>query len=73
MAKLSPKKKAQKQKIRKPKVISWRVKYGAHTRAIRPCIAPFNEPEHTVSYPVRPVLWRLTEANERVLDIYKED
>ena len=72
MAKLSPKKKAQKPKTRKPKAIPWRVKYGAHTRAIRPCITPFNELEHAVSYPVRPVLCMLAEANERVLDIYKD-
>ena len=73
MPTLKPKKKAQKPKTRKPKVIPWRVKYGAHTQAIRPCIAPFNEPEHAASYPAKPVLWRLAEANERVLDIYKED
>lgn len=72
MAKLSPKKKAQKPKTRKPKAISWRVKYGTHTKAVRPYIAPFNEPEHAISYPVKPVLWTLAEANERVLDIYKE-
>lgn len=52
MVKLSPKKKAQKPKTRKPKAIPWRVKYGAHTKAMRPCITPFNEPEHAVSYPV---------------------
>lgn len=73
MARLSPKKKAQKPKVRKLKTIPWRVKYGAHTRVKRPCITPFNEPEHAVSYPVRPVLWTLAEANERVLDIYKEE
>lgn len=73
MARLSPKKKAQKPKTRKPKAIPWRVKYGAHTKAIRPCITPFNEPEHAVSYPVKPILWTLAEANERVLDIYKEN
>lgn len=73
MVKLSPKKKVQKPKTRKHKAIPWRVKYGAYTRAIRPCITPFNEPEHAVSYPVKPVLWALAEANERVLDIYKED
>lgn len=72
MPKLQKKNKAQKPKIRKHKAISWRVKYSAHTKAVRPCIAPFNEPEHTVSYPVRPVLWTLAETNERVLDIYKE-
>lgn len=72
MARLSPKKKAQKPQIKKPKAISWRKKYGVHTRAIRPQITPFNEPEHAVSYPVKPVLWRLAEANERVLDIYKD-
>lgn len=71
MVKLSPKKKAQKPKTRKPK-IQWRVKYGAHTKAIRPCITPFNEPERAVSYPVKPVLWTLAEADERVLDIYKD-
>lgn len=70
MSNLKPKKKP---KTRKPKAISWRVKYGAHTKAVRPCIAPFNEPKHAISYPVKPVLWRLAEANERVLDIYKED
>ena len=73
MVKLFPKKKAQKPKTRKPKAISWRVKYSAHTKAVRPCITPLNEPEHAISYPVRPVLWALAEANERVLDIYKED
>ena len=73
MPTLKPKKKAQKPKIRKPKAIPWRVKYGTHTRTIRPCIAPFNEPEHAISYPVKPVLWTLAETNERVLDIYKED
>lgn len=73
MPKLQKKKKAQKPKIRKPKAISWRVKYGVHTKVVRPCIAPFNEPEHAVSYPVRPALWTLAEANERVLDIYKEN
>ena len=73
MARLSPKKKAQKPKSRKPKAIPCRVKYGAHTKAIRPCITPFKEPEHDVSYPVEPVLWTLAEADERVLDIYKED
>ena len=73
MVKLPPKKKAQKPKTRKPKAITWHVKYGAHTKATRPCIAPFNEPEHAVSYPVKPVLWTLAEADERVLDIYKED
>lgn len=72
MQKLQKKKKAQKPKTRKPKAISWRVKYGAHTKAIRPCITPFNEPKHAVSYPVKPILWTLAEANERVLDIYKE-
>lgn len=72
MARLSPKKKAQKPKTRKPN-IPWRVKYGAHTKAIRPRITPFNEHEHAVSYPVKPVLWTLAEAYERVLDIYKED
>lgn len=30
MVKLSPKKKAQKPKTRKPKAIPWRVKYGAN-------------------------------------------
>ena len=73
MVKLSPKKKAQKPKIRNPKAIPWRVKYDAHTKAIRPCITPFNEPEHAVRYPVKPVLWTLAEADERMLDIYKED
>lgn len=73
MSTLKPKKKAQKPKTRKLKAISWRVKYGAHTKAVRPCIEPFNEPEHAISYPVKPVLWTLAEANERVLDIYKED
>ena len=73
MAKLFPKKKAQKPKTRNPKAIPWRVKYGAHTKAIRPCITPFKEPEHAVSYLVKPVLWTLAEADERVLDIYKED
>lgn len=73
MAKLSPKKKAQKPKARKPKAISWCVKYGAHTKAVRPCVVPFNEPEHAISYPVKPVLWTLAESDERVLDIYKED
>ena len=73
MQKLQKKKKAQKPKTRKPKAISWRVKYGVHTKVVRPCIAPFNEPEHAVSYPVRPALWTLAEANERVLDIYKEN
>ena len=34
MPKLKKKKKAQKQKTRKPKTISWRVKYGAHTKAV---------------------------------------
>ena len=68
---LSPKKKAQPQ-IKKPKAISWRQKYSAHTKAIRPCITPFNEPEHAIGYPVKPVLWTLAEANERVLDIYKD-
>ena len=72
MVKLSPKKKAQKPKIRKSKAIPWRVKYGTHTKAIRPCITPFNEPEHAVSYLVKPVLWTLAEADERVLDIYKD-
>lgn len=72
MVKLSPKKKAQKPKTRKPKAIPWRVKYGTHTKAIRPCTTPFNEPEHDVIYPVKPVLWRLAEADERVLDIYKD-
>ena len=69
MARLSPKKKAQKPKTRKPKAITWRVKYGAHTKAIRPCIMHFKEPEHAVSCPVKPVLWTLAEADERVLDI----
>ena len=69
MVRLSPKKKAQKPKTRKPKTIPWRVKYSAHTRAIRPCIMHFNEPEHAVSYPVKTVLWTLAEADERVLDI----
>ena len=69
MVKLSPKKKAQKPKTRKPKAITWRVKYSAHTNAIMPCITPFKEPEHAVSYPVMPVLWTLAEADERVLDI----
>lgn len=73
MARLSPKKKAQKPQIKKPKAISWRKKYGVHTRAIRPCITPFNEPEHANSYPVKPALWTLAEADERKLDIYKED
>lgn len=73
MAKLLPKKKAQKPKTRKPKAIPWRVKYGAHTKAVGTCITPFNEPEHAVSYPVKPVLWALAEADERVLDIYKEN
>lgn len=73
MSTLKPKKKAQKPKIKKSKAISWRVKYGAHTKAIRPCIAPFNEPEHAVSYPVKSAPWTLAEADERVLDIYKED
>lgn len=73
MPKLQKKKKTQKPKARKPKAIPWRVKYGTHTKAVRPRIAPFNEPEHAISYPVKPVLWRLAEANERVLDIYKED
>ena len=70
MPKLQKKKKAPK--TRKPK-IQWRVKYGAHTKAMRPRITPFNEPEHAVRYPVKPVSWTLAEANERVLDIYKED
>lgn len=73
MSNLKPKKKAQKPRTRKPKAIPWRVKYGAHTKAVRPCIAPFNEPEHAVNYPVKPVLWKFAEADERVLDIYKED
>ena len=72
MSTLKPKKKAQKPKTRKPKAIPWRVKYGAHTRAIRPCITTFNEPEHAVSYSVKPVLWTLAEADERMLDIYKD-
>lgn len=72
MSTLKPKKKAQKPKTRKPKAISWRVKYGAHTQAVRPCIMPFNEPEHAVSFPVKPVLWALAESDERVLDIYKD-
>lgn len=72
MARLQKKKKAQKPQARKSKPISWRKKYGAHTRAIRPCITPFNEPEHATSYPVKPVLWSLAEADERVLDIYKD-
>lgn len=72
MVKLQKKKKAQKPKARKPKVIPWRVKYGEHTKAVRPCITPFNEPEHAISYPVKPVLWTLAEDDERVLDIYKE-
>lgn len=72
MSTLKPKKKAQKPKTRKPKAISWRVKYGAYTRAVRPCIMPFNEPEHAVSFPVKPVLWALAESDERVLDIYKD-
>lgn len=72
MVKLQKKKKAQKPKARKPKAIPWRVKYGAHTRAIRPCITLFNEPEHAISYPVKPVLWMLAEADERALDIYKD-
>lgn len=36
MPKLQKKKKAQKPKTRKPKTISWRVKYGAHTKAMSP-------------------------------------
>lgn len=72
MPKLQKKKKAQKPKTRRPKAISWRVKYGAHTKAVRPCIAPFNEHKHAVSYPVKPILWTLAEANECVLDIYKD-
>ena len=72
MVRLSPKKKAQKPKTRKPKAIQWRVKYGAHTKSIRPCITPFKEPEHAGRYPVSPVLWTLAEADERVLDIYKD-
>ena len=72
MQKLQKKKKAQKPKTKKPKAIPWRVKYGTHAKAVRPCITPFKEPEHAVSYPVKPVLWTLAEADERVLDIYKD-
>ena len=72
MQKLQKKKKAQKPKTKKPKAIPWHVKYGTHANAVRPCITPFKEPEHAVSYPVSPVLWTLAEADERVLDIYKD-
>ena len=69
MSNLKPKKKA---RTRKPKRFTWRQRHNVHTRAKRPQITPFNEPEHAISYPVKPVSWTLAEANERVLDIYKD-
>lgn len=75
---LQKKKKAQKQ-IKKPITKRyqpfWRSVYGAHCPVKRFKISlldGFNEPEHAISYPVKPVLWALAEANERALDIYKD-
>ena len=78
MPRLQKKKKAQKKQTRKPTAkyqSCWRFIYGLHCPAKQPYVSlldKFEEGEHTDNYPVNPVLWSLAEADERVLDIYKE-
>lgn len=79
MVRLQKKKKVQKPQTRKPRVKYqpfWRSVYGLRCTVKQPYVSlldRFNEPEHATSYPVKPALWSLAEANERVLDIYKEN
>ena len=78
MARLQKKKKVQKPQTRKPRVKYqpfWRSVYGLHCPVKQPYVSlldRFNEPEHANNYPVKPALWTLAEANERVLDICKD-
>lgn len=75
MPKLQKKKKAQKPQIKRPKRLTWRQRYGAHTPVKRFKISildGFEEPEHADHYNYYPRPWRLAQANEACLDIYKE-
>ena len=77
MPRLQKKKKAQKRQTGKQTAKYqpfWRFVYGLHCPVKRPYMSlldEFVEQEHKDSYPVKPVLWTLAEADERVLDIYK--
>lgn len=74
MPRLQKKKKAQKKQTVKYQPF-WRFVYGLHCPVKQPYVSlldKFVEQEHEDSYPVKPVLWRLAEADERALDIYKE-
>lgn len=79
MPRLQKKKKAQKKQTRESTVKYqpfWRFVYGLHCPIKRPYVSlldEFVEQEHKDRYPVKPVLWTLAEANERVLDVYKEN